>query len=261
MRPSPPLLVLCFALCCPLLAQTAKTTSKAGVKKPVFDNSIPANQVEGSCDELSQYRQEHGVTASDGEHPGFAGWTIAQFEYSKWTYNATPAKKTGVYCGCNGQTYPTETQCVTNCKAGMGCFNGNIICKGPPPGDCEKTKVNITFIPHTSSYQLNWTPAKPNSACSSAIAAWKNRVAAHEQHHVDDANNIADQANAAWKNKEVTACGKTPAEIKSDLTSQIQSAIQSQMDQMENDFNTRGANFHNTPEGSPAIDPSCSVCK
>jgi len=234
-----------------------------------FDDSIPQNKVHGSCTQLSDYRQETGVTAADGSHPRFSGWTTAKFAYSPWEFtNQQRTKQAGFYCGCNKVTYPNINVCNTECdRAGAGtlaCFNGNVICKGPPPGFCLTANVQVTFRTARQfprSYRLLWIPDfQPSPTCSSEIAKWQTAIANHEQHHVDDALTIVNKTNTEWRSKKFTACGSVETEVVKDLSAQINAALRDQIAAMEKDYIDLGKQFHNTPAGAPAPDPSCDVC-
>jgi hypothetical protein len=223
---------------------------------------VPGNEIHESCKDISRYREIVGVQDEEGNgHPGFAGWTDVKLLYSPFTYDFKRDDQQKVQCNCNKKIYDDVGVCLKECRATLGCFTN--IC-GPVQGlvCLEVEKVSVTFSSETKSYRLEWKPQQNlSSRCLTEKSKWENKIELHEGRHVQDAQEIAKITNNKWKTSEkYAACGSTEGEAKKKLEGQIKAALDKELKEMEAELKRRSDAFHSTSEGSPIIDPGCSVC-
>lgn len=236
----------------------------ASQTQPAGITPLPENLIKGPCQSIHNYEMRTGVTYrnKDGileNKPGAAGETTVHFTYAAFTPKATAMNK--LLCSCDEGLYDDSATCLRNCKPSLGCFSN--ICS--PVIYVQTTKpVSVTFRAETEAFGLDWQPPRGSKrACRNAIANWKQRIFAHESHHVTDAENVAKATTNKWRTKgphSYAAYGNTQQEAVEKIKKQIQRDVQRYISAAEKDYQVLSDQFHRTKEGSPIIDPDCSQC-
>ncbi|MDQ3695527.1 MAG: hypothetical protein M3464_18195 [Chloroflexota bacterium] len=194
---------------------------------------VPDNVLTGSCQDLSRHRETTGVKEEDGRsHPTWTGATRVEFEMVLPSYDFEVKRKGGRRCAAT------------------------------------KTKIAVKYrfkAGFPKVYRLDGQPSQPTSqACQDKIAAWVAQVEGHECRHVDDAKEIlagADRNDAA-KPKVYAACAATTKQARQKVKNLVAAAIKAAptVKDLEDQFEAKVREFHQTDAGKAALDPDCEVC-
>jgi hypothetical protein len=220
----------------------------------------PRNTFTGAhCVDFGRYLHDTGVYDSDGEHlPTWAGVTEFMPGISKFQVSPTRSSQVVWECPCApGVYYDSQSACeaVPPCTPGLG---GCLEKCGGFTGLCLSVKVKIPYTGPTTVSELLWKPPYAKPGCVKAISAFNTAVAAHEQHHVNDAKAILTKAQKQSP-KTFKACGHNATEAKNNLHRTIDSFVHSEVARLEKAYLDSVIAFHKTPAGQP-IKMNCGAC-
>jgi hypothetical protein len=220
----------------------------------------PRNTFTGAhCVDFGRYLQNTGVYDSDGENlPTWAGVTEFLVGIPNFQIHPTRSSQLLWFCPCApGVYYDSQTACeaVPPCTPGLG---GCLEKCGGFTGVCLSVKVKIPYTGPTKVSVLTWKPPSATPGCRKAISTFNAAVAAHEQHHVHDAEAILAKAQKQPP-KTFKACGHDPTEAKNNLHRTISTFVQSEVDRLGKAYLDSVIAFHKTPAGQPIV-MDCAAC-
>lgn len=210
-----------------------------GTKNP---RSRDGNVVTGTCQDFVDELDRNGVIdANKQPHPRFGGWTICSF-----AYDVTPHEF---------QFFDVDpAECCKPRQVGWVCRSS------------EPITTTFTYVPHESL--VTWNITGPVSAeCSAAKQQFEDTTFAHEEHHVQDCQDIfnkvlAKHGFAQSQTEPVKACGRTAAAADAHIQRTVNAmlkkakAASSEIKQLSD---KQAKAFHKSPDGQPAV-MDCSKC-
>ena len=228
----------------------------------VTNRGSNGNGFHGNCKAFNAYAVSHGVNSSNGS-PNPGDWGVTQ-----WSATVTPTpgnfkmkQSSGWQCPCHSAVYPTEAACDQACGQGLGgCL---IKCAGPI-GVCLQTPpIKMAVKVQTDVSELQWVPSVPaaslSASCTQDLARLYAAIDAHEQHHVDDINDLAKTLQAD-NGKSYIACAPDAATAKADIEAQIEQDRDQLESQLKNMYQAAFNVFHHTPAGGPIPPLDCNLC-
>jgi len=224
--------------------------------------------IDKSCEEFNIYADTTGVTVvkADGtsqNRPGKAGSTGGDFSTTATINPDPPSKQTTqvqqIYCGCNGKTYTSATDCTSECHASLACFS-NICAPGNETTEvCLTTTAKAHFTLNSKIFVLVWKPSFPISpSCGGMKTEWDQKVLTHEQRHLSDNQSVIDEYNQNWQSGEsFTACAPDEASARAKLNQQINARLDEDNAKIVAEMQQKAAAFDAMDHVNPL---DCSKC-
>lgn len=194
--------------------------------------SVAGNLVSGDCAALVSHIASPGVEDAHGvKHPGFAGWTVAEFAYV---------------------SIPTDRPRSRNIKADV-----------PPAPNCLHAWIRAEFTAKPLISTLQWVPSATacnRCECEERAAVWHNDYAVHENAHAQQAHDLAAEWTAKWQQpRHYDYCGRVTGQAShAMLNARISNALEEEVRLLTLEFDRRGAALDAVGATGVAL-PDCGV--
>lgn len=227
------LTLLCIAL---LLVGCATKPSTRAPRAPADGRAPSKGDVQydkftGSCQSWESYVSQTGVQDCAGRlHPGWIGAT--RCTVTATGYNFTPKRDKGIL--------------------GRTCFSVEL------PRTANQFKVASACV-----RIVDWVPsAAVTQSCARNRSYWLDQVLSHEQQHVYQCDLEVWKANQRWAkhSHRYSACGFTERGALSELTEEINDAMNAETRRIMENIERESERFHRTSQGQP-LTTNCNVCK